>query len=210
MKQYFIDFENVNSAGIHGAKDLNKDAFIHIFYSQNAKSLSMDAVAELTKGKGTIYYRKLTEAGHNAMDFELISIMSAMIGEKKEGEYFIISNDKGYVSAIKCLLKEYSDKPIKIYQASSIANTLGNRDALITQHFRSVNKEQEFDTKVKNLLSGSAYETHIPFIKNAIHNTHCKQEFCTLLIKTLGNQLGMNVYKFLKGDYFELRDALQF
>lgn len=208
MKYYFIDLENVKSAGIHGAKNLTKDSTIYIFYSKNTRSINLDAVSELTKSKAVVQYKKLLETGPNALDFELVSLMSAIIGDKKEGEFYIISNDKGYTAAIRCLIDEYSDKPISIHRESTIANTLDTRADIINKHMSAVIKEKKFDEKLKSLLNGSTFEKHILEIRLIIINTTEKHQFYTTLIDKFGYNLGINIYRSLKGNYYELRDAM--
>lgn len=208
MKYYFIDLENVNSAGVHGAEDLTKDSVIYIFYSRNANSINLEAVSELTKSKAVVLYRKLSGTGQNALDFELVSIMSATIGDTKEGEYYIISNDKGYTAAIKCLMKEFSDKNVSIHQASSIANTQEIRERLINKHMTSVYKEQLFDSKLHQLLSESKYECYTKEIRSIVLNTCEKQQLYATIIDKFGFHLGAKIYRAIKSNYYELRDAI--
>lgn len=210
MKHYFIDFENVSSAGIHGAKDLTQDCIVNIFYSQNAKNMCLEAVAELTKGKAKVNYRRLSEAGRNALDFELVSIMSATIGESKEGEYYIISNDKGYSAAIRCLQNEFTSCPITIQQANSIANTLDTRKNLLAKHMYSLAKEQNFDARLKDILTGIHYEKHLSTIKDVFKQATCKQDLYMAFIKCFGNQTGILIYKAIKSNYYILKDALSY
>ncbi len=209
MKNFFIDLENVGSAGIHGAKDLDQDCNIHIFYSNNANKISLEATSELTKGKANVIYRKLSSIGKNALDFELVTIMSALIGETREGDYFIISGDTGYTAAIRCLLNEYPECNLRIEQSSSIANAINSRSVLLKKVMRSFNKEQSFDSYLQSIFSGSLYEAHIPLVSSLIKTTENKQDLYTSLIRNLGPSNGTNIYNMIKSNFFNLRDSLK-
>ena len=55
MGIYFVDFENVNSNGLVGISkiDLNENDKLVLFYSENAKSVTIDVHKELEKRIGS-------------------------------------------------------------------------------------------------------------------------------------------------------------
>ncbi|MBQ3903882.1 MAG: hypothetical protein II744_02805, partial [Eubacterium sp.] len=98
MSVYFIDFENVNSNGLIGISktNVNETDKIVIFYSEKAKSITIDLHKELEKTKVVKEYVKVKVGTANALDFQLASYLGAYVEKEKDKRYFIISKDLGF------------------------------------------------------------------------------------------------------------------
>jgi len=115
MRYYLIDYENVHAEGMHGSRLANMEAAqIKIFYSGN-----------ISPPDGTFEFIKLKRSGKNALDFQIVSHLATLIVKDPIAEYFIISKDQGYLSAIDELMAIHRDLRISlnpsIYQAFSNA-----------------------------------------------------------------------------------------
>ena len=98
MGIYFVDFENVNSNGLVGISkiDLNENDKLVLFYSENAKSLTIDVHKELEKIKAEKEYIKVRVGTANALDFQLASYLGASVEKDNTKRFFIISKDLGF------------------------------------------------------------------------------------------------------------------
>ena len=99
MAIYFVDYENVGSAGIEGIDLLSADNIVHIFYSIKADTMKMDQVIQLMKVKAAVEFHDVTMRGQkNALDFQLIAML--YFTKKDDDTCYIISKDQGYDAAI--------------------------------------------------------------------------------------------------------------
>lgn len=99
MAVFFIDYENVNSAGVVGVEKLGPDNVVHIFYSVKADTIKIEEVIELMKADAKIEFHDATMRGQkNALDFELIAML--YYTKKEDETCYIISKDAGYDAAI--------------------------------------------------------------------------------------------------------------
>lgn len=76
--------------------NLNETDKIVLFYSENAKNMTVDLHIALEKIKAKIEYIKVKVGTANALDFQLASYLGAYIEKNKSQRYFIISKDSGF------------------------------------------------------------------------------------------------------------------
>ena len=100
MRLFLIDYENVNSAGLHGIGQASEGDRIILFYSHAANTLSFEIMDEMMDAKILPERVCLEKTGKNALDFQLVTFLGYLIAKEKADEYFIISRDAGYQSAI--------------------------------------------------------------------------------------------------------------
>lgn len=96
MATYMIDYENVKTGGLNGISRLTEEDRVIIFYSENANRLTFDLHRRLMECKAAIEYREVTVGGHNALDFQLVTYLGYLIAQNRNGQYLIISNDRGF------------------------------------------------------------------------------------------------------------------
>lgn len=98
MKTYLIDTENVSSAWLPLLPMLDEKDKLILFYTEFSCVLPYSALdAILTKPK-QIKTIECERMGKNSLDFQLVSYLGYLIHKKKQNEYIIISNDKGFWS----------------------------------------------------------------------------------------------------------------
>ncbi|MBQ9632077.1 MAG: hypothetical protein IJV04_04075 [Lachnospiraceae bacterium] len=112
---YLIDYENVGSNGIDGCKGLKKTDHIHLFYTENAKKISLDFFED--HGEAELVIHKVP-VRKQSLDMHLVSFLGYLIGMNTEpGIYRIVSKDTDYDNIIKFWK---SEKQIEASRISSI------------------------------------------------------------------------------------------
>ena len=96
MAVYMIDYENVKTGGLNGISRLTGADRVIIFYSENANRLTFDLHQRLMASTAQIEYREVSVGGHNALDFQLVTYLGYLIAQEPNGQYLIISNDRGF------------------------------------------------------------------------------------------------------------------
>ena len=96
MAVYMIDYENVKTGGLNGISRLTDADRVIIFYSENANRLTFDLHQRLMASTAKIEYREVSVGGHNALDFQLVTYLGFLIAQDPDGQYLIISNDRGF------------------------------------------------------------------------------------------------------------------
>ena len=100
MRLYLIDYENVNSSGLHGIGQVSKNDRVILFYSHSANTLSFEVMDEMIAAGISPERICLEQGGKNALDFQLVTLLGYMIANHTADEYFIISRDSGYGAAV--------------------------------------------------------------------------------------------------------------
>lgn len=104
MNYFLVDYENVNVAGLNGLSNLTENDFIIIFYSENAETLTFGMHRRINESKAKISFQKVSVKEKNALDFQLCSYLGFLIrdtfSEENLNNYFVVSNDKSYLSLI--------------------------------------------------------------------------------------------------------------
>ena len=113
MRFFFIDLENVRSEGLEGVGSLSDTDMVFIYYSENAMNLSIPTLENLNNSRASKKFIKTNYIGKNAMDFQIVSLFGAMIERKKEGSYYIISQDNGFRSAVSFCESYFADYGIR-------------------------------------------------------------------------------------------------
>lgn len=100
MRLFLIDYENVNSAGLHGIGQASPEDRIILFYSHAANTLSFEIMDEMMDAHILPERVCLEKTGKNALDFQLVTFLGYLIAKENAEAYYIISRDSGFQSAI--------------------------------------------------------------------------------------------------------------
>ena len=181
MSVYFVDFENVNSGGLTGITktNMNETDRIIIFYSENAKTLTMDLHRELEKTKVIKEYVKVNVGTANALDFQLASYLGAYIEREKDKRYFIVSKDLGF----DAVCDFWKSRGIILKRIDSVSTMDRNKEDMV-KALNGILTEKEALKVYKIVCS---YKT-----KEGIHNN---------LVKTFpspDNKKASEIYKAIK------------
>ena len=118
MSIYLIDYENVNESGLEGIKTLKSDDQVHIFYSDQIKTIPFERSIELSQSRARIEYIQTRKTAKNYLDFQLTTYLGFLIGKGEKGEVVVVSNDKGFDSVVDF----WKGRNIKISRYENIAN----------------------------------------------------------------------------------------
>ena len=151
---YLVDYENVHEKGLVGCDKLKKTDHMYIFYTENAKNVTLDVYGN--HGKAELIVKKVP-TGNQSLDIHLISYLGYLIGinEGKQVEYVIVSNDTGYDRISKFWKKE---KGIAVSRRVQIAEKKlmpkrTQQQVVQKQKNSSINSVTKIDTKKKTKLN---------------------------------------------------------
>ncbi len=96
LATYLIDFENVRSDGLRGINWLSENDTVVIFYSNNADTLTFEAMDLILNSNAAIRKFKIARGGKNALDFQLATYLGFLIHENGNPYFYIISRDNGF------------------------------------------------------------------------------------------------------------------
>ena len=150
MAIYFIDYENVHEAAFKGASGLSKKDTVYLFYSNMAPSISLDILNVFSQKNLTLKFFKVHRSGKNYLDFQLTSLLGAMVATKDESEYVIISKDSGYDSVVDFWNEQdLFDRKIKCSRRATLSKNQPKKTA--TKKPQTENKEtKKNENKIAN------------------------------------------------------------
>lgn len=100
-KAYLIDSENISDEWVDLLDTMEGRDAIFVFYTDKSTHINCGRVYKLMQyGIGRVQWIKCFE-GSNALDFQLVTELGAMIGMGKAVEYIIVSKDNGYNPVVK-------------------------------------------------------------------------------------------------------------
>lgn len=122
-----VDFENVHNKGLENIDNLTKTDHVHIFYTANAPSISLDILAKV-KGPDIVIHK--VPVRKQSLDMHLVSYLGYLLGikENKICSYVIVSNDKDYDNII-AFWREHGIKSISREQKVSSGNVVNQKRA---------------------------------------------------------------------------------
>lgn len=137
---FFVDLENIGKTFIEGIHCLTAEDEVHIFHSAYFKSISPTIKDRLLSSSvGSYNIIETNVHTKNAMDFQICTFLGYKVHELgSTAEYYLISADQGYCSAIEFLEKNNTAN-IKIAQIRS---------------FEEINLKQTTKKKVTETLGG--------------------------------------------------------
>lgn len=98
---YLIDSENISDEWVDFLDIMEIQDAIFVFYTGKSTHINCERVCKLMQhGIGRVQWIKCFE-GNNALDFQLVTELGAMIGLGKAAEYIIVSKDNGYNPVVR-------------------------------------------------------------------------------------------------------------
>lgn len=102
--QYYIDFENVGTAGLVGIENLTENDCVKIYYSNNP-NVNMETVINIKKSASKMQFLKLCDSiknmnRSNALDIVIVTDIYHALPTLNDNSCVIISKDKDYDSVI--------------------------------------------------------------------------------------------------------------
>lgn len=204
-----IDFENVFSRGLKGARFLDSNDCVDIFYNHSCRKIEQEEFEYIIDSKARLDIYKLKNTSKNALDFYIATHIGEVFGSGYQGHIAIVSNDKGY-KAVQDYWAAYSETPKRIVlgtdiQQSILASnenserrlvikqTLGNID-LETEYARYQKKRKQ-QKKMEEVLAGTGYENLAEKILETMGRENSKRVLYLNMLKQFGRKNGLEIYK---------------
>ena len=191
MKRLFlIDKENTGKRFLHGLDKLTANDKVIIFHYELAGEIKPDILLPLSHCKAAVEIIKMNTHTKNAMDFQICTYIGYLYNQyKRNAEYYIVSDDKGYGAAIE-FIKTHVDPKAAISQINS-----------------NMELEAEKVSLVEILLQDKYQKKVINKIKKGIISSRDKGEFHNYLQKNLNADFEQ-IYNLIKPVFAEVKMAM--
>ena len=127
MRNFLIDYENVNSFGLAGISRLDAEDRVVLFYSQSANTLNFEILDEIMQSPVRTEKVNLNQSGRNALDFQLVTYLGYLIAKQSADDFYIISRDMGYVATQQFCKKMLG---VKVQIKPSIRDALADKTSV--------------------------------------------------------------------------------
>lgn len=173
---YFIDYENVNDAGLACSKQLGRHDHIHIFSTENALKIRMDS---LTIFNNADFNTHIIPAGKQSLDMHLVAYLGYLIGKNnpQNCKYIIVSKDNDYnniISFFKELNSANITRQLKI-DSPTKKPTTAKATSTSSKKIPSTQKTQ-CNTEIQRCISASGYNQTISNTVASIVSKHYGKE----------------------------------
>ena len=123
MKMIFlVDGDNHLAEGLKGIDLLSADDTVLVFYGKGQTEASVRRLCGETDAQ--VHLLESVRSGRNSIDFQIITELGVLVG-RGEAEYaYVISQDKGYESAMSALRRRYSNTFQEVALRPSIESCL--------------------------------------------------------------------------------------
>ena len=122
---FYVDFENVSTAGLSGMLKLTKNDYVKSFFGPKCAKMSLGEAESVFQADVTVQTIKNDQISKNALDFIIMVHLGYDVAKREADRFFIISNDKGYDPAI-LELKSRTGEVIERYP--DIAQALARKE----------------------------------------------------------------------------------
>lgn len=178
MGYYFIDIENVGDIGFEGYEKLTKKDTLVIFYRFDTQ-LSKKMKKIINEKVVNIETKKIDASTKNAIDFNIIAYLGYLIGCNVSKEYFVITRDNGFKTALSLL--RTINKNIVIKMLPSISNTYlsipkKNRRVLMEEKLKPIMQEFANDEQFNKVVNICAKSSNLSELNNKVTHTFKKDE----------------------------------
>ncbi len=185
---YYVDFENVGTAGLAGIEQLTENDCVRIYYSNNP-NVNMETVIQIKKSVAKIQFLKLYDSLKkmnisNALDIVIVTDISNTLSELSDCFCSVISNDKGYDNVIVELNGKNKNKTV--FRAATIAEAMKKCEV---SNSTSANDSVIDETALENLF------------KNELLGYQSKKSQIIQIVKSSKSRVEVNnnIGKFLSG-----------
>lgn len=129
MNYYYIDFENVKTAGLKGIDRLPSGDTVKIFAKGGSDQMKFNDIKTLMAAKATVTIEDVVTGTKNALDFQLLADLTIdcmkRAGMSPAPRFVIISADHGYDPAITQMKKRGVNN---VSRAVSIKEATGDKE----------------------------------------------------------------------------------
>ena len=168
---YLVDYENVGSTGVSKCDGLEKTDHLHIFYTENAKKIDLDIVADHGDAEFVIHKVPIKS---QSVDMHIVSYMGYLIG-KSGGEKIrivIISKDTDFDNLIKfwseeaelsrkpkmAVSRKKPQQPKKTSQPKSKKQPANNEESAVKKANVDPEMKTQLNAEIQKTLSQGGFD----------------------------------------------------
>lgn len=120
---FLVDGDNNIGTGLKGVDMLSEQDTVMIFYQKGG--LSPSKIQKLCgQSRARIQLIESIRGGKNAVDFQIITELGVLVGQREADYAYVISQDKGYAASIDALQARYADAFQEVALRPSIEDCL--------------------------------------------------------------------------------------
>jgi hypothetical protein len=173
----FIDFENVQRHDIGFLRD--QPCKVYVFVGSNQSKIPFDLVSAIQKLGEQAEYIKIEGTGHNALDFHIAFYVGRMAERDPEGNFIIVSNDKGFNPLIE-YLRDNKISAQRVADVAAITITKQAGPASVSAARRSGSAPASADEKIKAIVKnlrdrGQSRPRNLKTLHNVVHALFLKK-----------------------------------
>ena len=103
---FLVDGDNHLAEGLQGIDLLSADDTVLIFYGKGQPLSRIEKLCQSTQAN--VQYLESVRSGRNSIDFQIITELGVLVGRGEAEFAYVISQDRGYESAISVLRQRYA------------------------------------------------------------------------------------------------------
>ncbi|MBO4337223.1 MAG: hypothetical protein J5842_04045 [Lachnospiraceae bacterium] len=116
MALYLVDYENTGVRGVSGIEGLKSYDRLIILYGPKTGSVPFEEMVKITSSPAALEFIRTTKTAKNYLDFQLVSYLGYLIAKKSDEEYYIVSRDSGFDSAVDL----WTERGIKVTRINDL------------------------------------------------------------------------------------------
>ena len=190
--RYYVDFENVGTAGLAGIEKLAENDCVRIYYSNNP-NVNMETVINIKKSVSKIQFLKLCDSLKkmnisNALDIVILTDISNTLPLSDNDFCIVISNDKGYDSVISELNAKSGNK--KIFRESNISEAVKKYKSKVQTAVPKNKSTKKKKSKTKTTIDETALEN---LFKNGLSQYKQQKNQIIQIVKSSKSRDAINI-----------------
>lgn len=119
---FLVDGDNHLAEGLQGIDLLSADDTVLIFYGKGQPLSRIEKLCQNTVAH--VQYLESVRSGRNSIDFQIITELGVLVGRGEAEFAYVISQDRGYESAISVLRQRYAATFQEVARRPSIESCL--------------------------------------------------------------------------------------
>lgn len=228
MRTIYVDYENVQSAGLDGIDQLCETDKVILFYSVHAETMKIGNVRQMLNSRAEIEFVEAETGTLNALDFQLIAML--FLNAAKEDEAYIVSRDTGFdpaihfgaakgfalkrVSAIQELFLSLSDYAEGVEEDAHLLMSAGTEvrnviDAFelspVLPGFQLESPLEKIELIVAEKCGKRVAEKYVELIVTGLKKSTNKNQFYQFFRTNLGDAEGGDLYRSIRTKFEEMK-----
>ncbi len=178
----FVDYENIQKIDLSIIQ--KQDINIKIFVGQSQNKIPINLIQTTQKLGQRVEWIRIEGAGSNALDFHIAFYLGSLSKDIKEGNFFILSKDKGFDPLIK-YINQSKINCRRIETLLPLATNNKQKDTLIPQNIDSIQKVIKNLSKIQKSKRPRTRKTLRQHVKSLLSQNKLSDREIDILLDTL-------------------------